>query len=98
FMEGIAIFVLTLPIIHPLIIDLGFDGVWFGIIMVLIMNLGLLTPPLGMSVYIINGIVPEVPLQRIFVGVIPMIITIVSFIVLLVAFPEIVLFIRDYMN
>jgi len=98
FMEGIAIFVLTLPIIHPLITDLGFDGVWFGIIMVLIMNLGLLTPPLGMSVYIINGIVPEVPIEKIFRGVIPMIITIVLFIIVLTIFPEIVLFIRAYMG
>lgn len=98
FIEGIAILVLTLPIIHPLIIDLGFDGVWFGVVMVLIMNLGLLTPPLGMSVFIIHGIVPEISIPSIFRGVIPMVFTILACIILLTIFPEIVLFIRAFMS
>lgn len=98
FLESIAILVLTLPIIHPLIIDLGFDGVWFGVIMVLIINLGLLTPPLGMSVYIIHGIVPEISIPQIFRGVTPMIFTIIACIVLLTIFPEIVTVVRLFMS
>jgi tripartite ATP-independent transporter DctM subunit len=90
FMEGIAIMVLTLPIVYPLITQLGFDGMWFGVIMVMVLNIGLLTPPLGLSVYIISGVVKDVPIEKIFRGVIPMLVTMVLFTILLVIFPEIV--------
>ncbi|MFK4997206.1 TRAP transporter large permease subunit [Bacillus sp. N9] len=64
FLEGIAIMVLTLPIVYPLITQLGFDGLWFGIIMVMVLNIGVLTPPLGLSVYIISGVVKDVPIEK----------------------------------
>lgn len=92
FLEGIAIMVLTLPIIYPLIIELGFDGIWFGIIMIMIVNIGVLTPPLGMNVFIISGIVKHVPIQQIFKGVIPSIIAMIIFIIVLIIFPGIVTF------
>ncbi|MGG0719464.1 TRAP transporter large permease [Robertmurraya massiliosenegalensis] len=92
FMEGIAIMVLTLPIVYPLITQLGFDGLWFGIIMVMVLNIGVLTPPLGLSVYIISGVVKNVPIEKIFKGVIPAVITMVVFTIILVIFPEIVTF------
>jgi len=92
FLEGIAIMVLTLPIVYPLITQLGFDGLWFGIIMVMVLNIGVLTPPLGLSVYIISGVVKDVPIEKIFLGVVPSIITMVIFTVILVIFPEIVTF------
>lgn len=90
FMEGIAIMVLTLPIVYPLIIQLGFDGLWFGIIMVMVLNIGVLTPPLGLSVYVISGVVRNVPIQKIFRGVIPAVVTMVIFTVVLIIFPGIV--------
>src|SRR5699024_113016 len=71
FLEGIAIYVLTLPVVYPLIMMLGYDGILFGVVMIFVMNMGLLTPPLGLSVYIISGIVKDVPIQRIFKGVTP---------------------------
>lgn len=92
FLEGIAIMVLTLPIVYPMITQLGFDGLWFGIIMVMILNIGVLTPPLGLSVYIISGVVKDVPIEKIFLGVIPSIITMIIFTIILVIFPEIVTF------
>jgi len=92
FLEGIAIMVLTLPIIYPLIIQLGFDGLWFGVIMIMMINIGVLTPPLGLSVFIISSIVKEVPIEKIFKGVIPVIVTMVLFIIILIIFPEIVTF------
>ena len=92
FLEGIAIMTLTLPIVFPIITQLGFDGLWFGIIMIMLINIGVLTPPLGLSVYIISGIVKEVPIQQIFKGVIPAIITMVVLTVILIIFPEIVTF------
>src|SRR5699024_2185571 len=72
FLEGIAIFVLTLPVVYPLITTLGFDGVWYGVVMVFVMNIGLITPPLGLSVYVISGVAKDIPIQRIFRGVVPM--------------------------
>lgn len=95
FLEGIAIMVLTLPIIYPIITDLGYNGLWFGVIMILIVNIGVLTPPLGLSVYIIAGIVKHVSIEQIFKGVIPSIITMILFIILLIIFPEIVTFLPD---
>ncbi len=92
FLEGIAIMVLTLPIVYPLIIQLGFDGLWFGVIVIMMINIGVLTPPLGLSVFIISSIVKEVPIGQIFRGVIPAIITMVIFVIILIIFPEIVTF------
>lgn len=92
FLEGIAIMTLTLPIVFPIITSLGFDGLWFGIIMVMMINVGVLTPPLGLSVYIISGIVKEVPIEQIFKGVLPAIGVMMVFIIVLIVFPEIVTF------
>ena len=92
FLEGIAIMTLTLPIVFPIITSLGFDGLWFGIIMVLMINIGVLTPPLGLSVYIISGIVKDVPIEQIFKGVVPAICLMIAFVVLLIIFPGIVTF------
>lgn len=98
FLEGIAIYVLTLPVVYPLVTMLGFDGIWFGVVMIFVMNMGLLTPPLGLSVYIISGVAKDVPIQRIFKGVVPMLITIIVCIALIVIFPEIVTFLPDMMK
>jgi TRAP-type C4-dicarboxylate transport system permease large subunit len=92
FMEGIAIMVLTLPIVYPMITQLGFNGLWFGIILVMVINIGVLTPPLGLSVYIISGIVKDVPIQKIFRSVAPMVVVMFFFTILLIIFPDIVTF------
>ncbi len=95
FMEGIAIMVLTLPIVYPLITHLGFDGMWFGIIIVMMLNIGVLTPPLGLSVYVISGVVTDVPIEKIFKGVMPMVVTMVIFTILLVIFPQLATFLPN---
>ncbi|MCR1835499.1 TRAP transporter large permease [Oceanobacillus caeni] len=92
FLEGIAIMTLTLPIVFPIITSLGFDGLWFGIIMVLMINIGVLTPPLGLSVYIISGVVKDVPIEQIFKGVLPAIGVMIIFLIILIIFPGIVTF------
>src|SRR5699024_10968761 len=61
FLEGLAIFVLTLPVVYPLITLLGFDGIWFGVLMMLVMNIVLITSQLRLSVYIIAGVVKDIP-------------------------------------
>lgn len=98
FLEGIAIMVLTLPIVYPIVTQLGFDGLWFGIIMVMVLNIGVLTPPLGLSVYIISGIVKDVPIEKIFKGVTPAIITMIIFTIILVIFPEIATFLPSFIK
>jgi tripartite ATP-independent transporter DctM subunit len=91
FLEGIAIMVLTLPILYPLVTELEFSGLWFGIIMVLALNMGLLTPPLGLSVFIISG-VSKIPTETVFKGVLPILIVLIVFTVILTIFPEIATF------
>src|SRR5699024_12684435 len=72
FLEGLAIFVLTLLVVYPLITFFGFDGVCFGVVMVLVMNIVLITPLFGLSVYIIAGVVINIPVYHFFNGVILM--------------------------
>ena len=98
FMEGIAIQVLTLPIVYPIITGVGFDGVWFAVIFVMVTTIGLLTPPLGMNVYVIHGIDRSIPLQTIFISVIPMVIAMILFTILLIIFPEIVTYLPSKVN
>ncbi|HEX6593971.1 MAG TPA: TRAP transporter large permease [Bacillota bacterium] len=98
FLEGLAIFVLTLPVVYPLITLLGFDGIWFGVVMVLVMNIGLITPPLGLSVYIISGVAKDIPVQRIFKGVIPMLFMMILCLIVIVIFPQIVTLLPDFMQ
>lgn len=98
FLEGIAIFVLTLPVVYPLITLLGFDGIWFGVVMIFVMNIGLLTPPLGLSIYIISGVAKDVPIQRIFQAVVPMVIMMIVCLCIVVIFPEIVTFLPELMR
>ncbi|MGJ9385271.1 TRAP transporter large permease subunit [Salipaludibacillus sp. CF4.18] len=95
-LEGIAILVLTLPVIYPLVVQLGFDGVWFGEIMV--MNIGLITPPLGISVYIISGVMKDISIERIFKGVTPMIVAMVIAVILFIVFPELITYLPQLMR
>ena len=89
--------VLTVPILYPLVTKLGFDGVWFGVLFALLLNIGLVTPPVGMSVYIVAGVAPDVPLTTIFRGVTPFWLTMVFGAFLLVAFPQIATFLVSFM-
>ncbi len=97
-MEGIALLVLTIPILYPLIIDLGFDGIWFGVVMVVTLNIGLVTPPVGINVYVTAGVAKDVPLMTIFRGVIPLWIAMIACAILLVVFPQIATFLPGLMQ
>ena len=89
--------VLTVPILYPLIIKMGFDGVWFGILLVTLLNIGMCTPPVGISVYVIAGVAKDVPLMTIFRGVTPFWLAMVFGAILLVAFPQIALWLVSFM-
>ena len=65
---------LTVPIFLPIMLELGFNDIWYGVLMIMVMEMGLITPPVGMNVYIVAGVAKDVPLQKIFAGVAPMVV------------------------
>jgi C4-dicarboxylate transporter DctM subunit len=89
FMDSMALIVVTLPIFFPLVINLGFDPIWFGVIIVLVAEMGVITPPVGVNVFVIKGIAPDIPLQVIFQGIFPFLGGLFLLIVLLMIFPQI---------
>ncbi|WP_298497304.1 TRAP transporter large permease [uncultured Maritimibacter sp.] len=98
FLDAMAMIILMIPIVFPVISQLGFDPIWFGIIVVMTVELGLITPPVGMNVYVINSIASRVSLVTIFKGVLPFVTIDVLRLVLLIAFPAIVLWLPGSMN
>ena len=97
FMDSMALVVLTIPIFYPVAMRLGFDPIWFGVIIVLVAEMGVLTPPVGVNVYVIKGIA-DVPLETIFKGVIPFIIAQVICTIIICAFPRIATFLPSFIT
>lgn len=98
FMEGFAILVLTIPILFPLILALGFDPIWFGVVIVIMMETAMITPPVGINVFVIKGVAKDVPMYTIFRGILPFWLAMVVCIVILTAFPQIALFLPSFMK
>ena len=96
-MDAMAMIILTVPIIFPVIMQLGFDPIWFGVIIVMTVELGLIHPPVGMNVFVIKSVVPEVTFTTIFKGVIPFVVTDIIRLVILIAFPVIALWLPSRM-
>jgi tripartite ATP-independent transporter DctM subunit len=96
-MDAMAMIILTIPIIFPVIIHLGFDPIWFGVIIVMTVELGLIHPPVGMNVFVIKSVVKDVSFTTIFKGVIPFIITDLIRLVILIAFPVLALWLPSHM-
>jgi tripartite ATP-independent transporter DctM subunit len=92
FMDSMALVVVTIPIFFPLVMKLGFDPIWFGVMIVLVAEMGVISPPVGVNVFVIKGIAPEVPLEVIFKGILPFLAALVLFAVILLAFPQIATF------
>jgi TRAP-type C4-dicarboxylate transport system permease large subunit len=95
FLPPVAIILMVTPVIMPGIIAGGFDPIWFGIVLTINMELGLITPPVGLNLFVINGIAPDVSPREILRGVLPFILIMIGFIALLAVFPEIVMFLPD---
>ena len=96
-LNSLAMILLTIPIVFPIVKALGYDPVWFGIIIVMVVELGLITPPIGMNVFVIKGMAKDVPLETIFRGVTPFIIAQIILIFALIAFPDIALWLPSTM-
>ncbi|MDH5748774.1 MAG: TRAP transporter large permease, partial [Rhodospirillales bacterium] len=90
FLEGLGIILITTPLFAPLVVASGFDMIWFGIYLVLIVELGLITPPVGLNLYVIAEQLPDVNMRKIFAGVLPFTLALLFMIVLLALFPQIV--------
>jgi tripartite ATP-independent transporter DctM subunit len=96
-MDAMAMIILTVPIIFPVIMQLGFDPIWFGVIIVMTVELGLIHPPVGMNVFVIKSVVHEISFTTIFKGVIPFVVTDIVRLVILIAFPAIALWLPGRM-
>lgn len=96
-MDEIAILVIMTPIVYPLIIKLGYDGVWFGVLTIMMLLTGLLTPPVGLLSFIVSGLT-GVPLNKVYAGVTPFWLALIVAISLVISFPEIVLFLPGLMK
>ena len=92
FMDALALITLTIPIFYPLVLAMGFDPIWFGVIIVLVTEMGVITPPVGINVYVIKGIAEDVPLETIFKGTFPFLGGLLIAVSILIAFPQIALF------
>lgn len=97
FMDGFAILVLTVPLVQPIIEPLGVDMIWFGVLMVICLEMGLISPPVGVNVFVVKGIAPGVPLNTIFRGIWPFWFAMLLAVTLIVLFPQIALFLPETM-
>ena len=98
FMDALAMIMLTIPIFFPVSQALGFDPIWFGVVIVLITEMGVITPPVGVNVYVVYGVAKDVPLETIFKGVFPMLLALLLCNIILIFFPQIALYLPGLMR
>jgi TRAP-type C4-dicarboxylate transport system permease large subunit len=101
FMDALAFVTLTVPIFFPVVMALGYDPIWFGIIIVMVTEMGVITPPVGINVYVVFGVarrvIGEVPLESIFKGMLPFLLAVIVGIIILMMIPQIILFLPNLM-
>jgi tripartite ATP-independent transporter DctM subunit len=99
--DALALIMLTVPIFYPVVTSLGYDPIWFGVIIVLVTQMGVISPPVGINVYVVYGVaqtaVGGVPLEAIFKGIFPFLIAVVIGTVLMIAYPQVVLLLPNLM-
>lgn len=98
FLEGFAILVLTIPIIQPLMVNLGFDPIWFGVMVIIMMEMSLITPPVGVNVFVIKGVAKDVPMYTIFRGIWPFWVAMLVCLAILSVLPQIAMFLPNTMK
>ena len=97
FLDAIGMMMLTLPLIFPAVVALGYDPIWFGIILVKMCEICLITPPVGLNVYVVHSVAPDIPLEEIFRGVLPFVAMDILTVGLLILFPQIITFLPSLM-
>ena len=96
FCDIMAAILLTIPVIFPVVVALGFDPIWYGVLLVVVIEMGMITPPIGMNVFMLSGIT-NTPISTIFRGVWPFVAIEIIFVVILIAFPQIALWLPGTM-
>ena len=100
-MDALALVMLTIPIFLPVVSSLGYDPIWFGVIIVMVTEMGVITPPVGINVYVVygvaEGLIGGVPLESIFKGILPFLLAVIVGLIILVLFPQIILFLPNLM-
>jgi tripartite ATP-independent transporter DctM subunit len=97
FFDVMSAIAVTVPILHPVILALGFDPIWYGVVIVLVMEMGMVTPPIGMNVFILSG-VTEIPSTVIFKGIWPFVVAMIICVIIITIFPQVALFIPSMMR
>ena len=97
FMESMAMMITTIPIVTPIVVQMGFDPIWFGIVVILLVETALITPPVGVNLYIVHGVRGQGPLHDVMIGAAPFVIALAVVLGLIIAFPEIVLWLPKFM-
>lgn len=98
FIDALALIMLTVPIFYPVVTTLGYDPVWFGVVIVMVTQIGVLTPPVGVNVYVVSSVADGVPLETIFKGVLPLLAALLVATLLLIPFPQMALFLPGLMR
>jgi tripartite ATP-independent transporter DctM subunit len=98
FLDAISMMILTLPVIFPVVLNLGFDPIWFGVVCVLMMGAGLITPPMGLCVFTVASIAKDAPLEEVFKGALPFLTAILFVTFLITLYPQIALFLPSMMG
>ncbi|HOG12149.1 MAG: TRAP transporter large permease [Smithellaceae bacterium] len=97
-MDSLAMIMLTIPIFYPVVLTLGFDPIWFGVIIVVVSGMGVITPPVGINAYVVAGVARDVPLHVIFKGTLHMLYAMIALAVLLMVFPKIATFLPQMLK
>jgi tripartite ATP-independent transporter DctM subunit len=97
FIPPVAIILVTMPVLFPIITELGFDPIWFGVVMTLNMEMGLITPPVGLNLYVVQGIAPDIPMRDILTGSLPYVAVLAVGILILALFPGLVTWLPNQM-
>ena len=97
FLDGLAMLVVTIPIVFPVIQQVGFDPIWFGVVAVIVIEMGMITPPVGLNVFVVKGVAQGVPITTIFRGVAPFLLAMFVGLLLIIMIPQIALLIPNSM-
>jgi len=95
--DSLGMMFLTVPIFYPIVKELGFDLIWFGIVVVLVVEIGLMTPPVGMNIFVLKSLAPSVPIWKMYRGALPFVVAAVGCLIAMLAFPEIALILTRFM-
>ena len=97
FMDGLSMLVISIPVVFPVIVAMGFDPIWFGVVAVIVIEMGMITPPVGLNVFVVRGVAGDVPLTTVFRGVFPFLIAMIVGLILIILIPQIALIIPNSM-